>query len=129
MALLAEYDALPEVGHACGHNVICTAALGAALALQPMADSLGLKITVLGCKPTGLVLVSNLNPKSRKLSSNYDALVRDWVPVTLAEYGTDRFFGAFDYVPCSEVSDDGFALFDKVRLPEDAAPAPAYVTP
>lgn len=95
--------------------------------LQEMRPDL--KITVLGCKPTGLVLVSNLNPKSRKLSSNYDALVRDWVPVTLAEYGTDRFFGAFDYVPCAEVSDDGFALFDKVRLPEDAAPAPAYVTP
>jgi amidohydrolase len=48
IAICAEYDALPEVGHACGHNVICTAALGAALALQPVADALGLKITVLG---------------------------------------------------------------------------------
>ena len=33
VAICAEYDALPSVGHACGHNVICTAALGAGLAL------------------------------------------------------------------------------------------------
>jgi amidohydrolase len=31
--LMAEYDALPDIGHACGHNLICTAALGAARAL------------------------------------------------------------------------------------------------
>lgn len=48
IAICAEYDALPEVGHACGHNVICSAALGAAIALKPVADELGLEITVLG---------------------------------------------------------------------------------
>jgi amidohydrolase len=32
-AVLAEYDALPEIGHACGHNLICTAALGAGKAI------------------------------------------------------------------------------------------------
>ncbi len=48
LVICAEYDALPVVGHACGHNVICTAALGAGLALQPVADELDLKVTVLG---------------------------------------------------------------------------------
>jgi amidohydrolase len=48
VAICAEYDALPAVGHACGHNVICTAALGAAFALKPLAEELGLKVTVLG---------------------------------------------------------------------------------
>jgi len=33
LAYVAEYDALPELGHACGHNLICTAALGAARGL------------------------------------------------------------------------------------------------
>ncbi|MFP4200475.1 MAG: amidohydrolase [Clostridia bacterium] len=33
VALFAEYDALPDIGHACGHNIIAAAALGAALAL------------------------------------------------------------------------------------------------
>jgi amidohydrolase len=48
VAICSEYDALPGVGHACGHNVICTAGLGAALALAPLADELGLKLTLLG---------------------------------------------------------------------------------
>jgi amidohydrolase len=40
VALLAEYDALPEIGHACGHNLIATAALGAMLALHRVRDAL-----------------------------------------------------------------------------------------
>lgn len=48
IAICAEYDALPGVGHACGHNVICTAALGAGIALAPLVDELGLTLTVLG---------------------------------------------------------------------------------
>jgi amidohydrolase len=48
IAICAEYDALPAVGHACGHNVICTAALGAGMALAPLVDELGLTLTVVG---------------------------------------------------------------------------------
>jgi amidohydrolase len=48
VAICAEYDALPAVGHACGHNVICTAGLGAALALAPLVPELDLKVTLLG---------------------------------------------------------------------------------
>lgn len=48
VVLCAEYDALPGVGHACGHNVICTAALGAALALAPVVERLGLRVSVMG---------------------------------------------------------------------------------
>ncbi len=39
VAFVAEYDALPELGHACGHNLICTAAVGAAAALAPLLAS------------------------------------------------------------------------------------------
>ncbi len=46
--ICAEYDALPEVGHACGHNVIATAALGAGAALAGLAGELGCRVTVLG---------------------------------------------------------------------------------
>src|SRR5690606_34122233 len=38
IAILAEYDALPEVGHGCGHNIIATAAIGAGIALGSLAD-------------------------------------------------------------------------------------------
>jgi amidohydrolase len=40
VAVLAELDALPGIGHACGHNLIATAALGAVLALHRVADEL-----------------------------------------------------------------------------------------
>jgi amidohydrolase len=48
IAVLCEYDALPGLGHACGHNIIGTAGLGAGLAAAAMADELGGRIVVLG---------------------------------------------------------------------------------
>ena len=48
VGICAEYDALPEIGHACGHNIIAAAAVGAALALADVADELGLRVSLLG---------------------------------------------------------------------------------
>ncbi|HEY5657908.1 MAG TPA: M20 family metallopeptidase [Myxococcota bacterium] len=48
VALLAEYDALPEIGHACGHNVIAAAGVGAGLALATLGSHLPGRIRVLG---------------------------------------------------------------------------------
>ncbi|MGH9118769.1 MAG: amidohydrolase [Acidimicrobiales bacterium] len=48
IAVLCEYDALPGLGHACGHNIIATAGLGAGLAAAAMADELGGRLLVLG---------------------------------------------------------------------------------
>jgi len=48
VAILAEYDALPGIGHACGHNLIATAALGATLGLQAVADQLPGQVRMLG---------------------------------------------------------------------------------
>lgn len=48
VALCAEYDALPGVGHACGHNVIAASSLGAGLALAEVADDLGITVLLLG---------------------------------------------------------------------------------
>ncbi|MFE3051077.1 amidohydrolase [Streptomyces albidoflavus] len=48
VAFACEYDALPGLGHACGHNLIAAAGVGAALGLAPVADALGLRIKVLG---------------------------------------------------------------------------------
>jgi len=44
----AEYDALPGIGHACGHNLIAAMAAGAGIALAGVADEVGLRVTVLG---------------------------------------------------------------------------------
>jgi len=48
IALCAEYDALPGLGHACGHNLISAITVGAATALAPLVDDLGLTLTVVG---------------------------------------------------------------------------------
>jgi amidohydrolase len=48
IAVLLEYDALPGIGHACGHNVIATAGLGAGLAAARLASEVGGRVVVLG---------------------------------------------------------------------------------
>jgi amidohydrolase len=48
VGICAEYDALPGIGHACGHNIIAASAVGAALALAEVADDLGLTVVLLG---------------------------------------------------------------------------------
>lgn len=48
VGVCAEYDALPEIGHACGHNIIAASAVGTALALAEVADPLGLTVVLLG---------------------------------------------------------------------------------
>ena len=48
IAILSEYDALPGVGHACGHNIIATSGLGAALALAALGAKLPGRVRYLG---------------------------------------------------------------------------------
>ena len=48
VAILGEYDALPEIGHGCGHNLIATAALGASLALGKFKDEIPGKFIFMG---------------------------------------------------------------------------------
>ena len=50
VAILAEYDALPGVGHACGHNLIAAGAVGAFLALAAAADELGGTAELIGTR-------------------------------------------------------------------------------
>lgn len=48
VVVCAEYDALPGVGHACGHNIIAASGVGAGLALAPLVDQANMRLTVLG---------------------------------------------------------------------------------
>jgi amidohydrolase len=49
VAILAEYDALPGIGHACGHNVICATAVGAFLAVAELIGDLDGSVELIGC--------------------------------------------------------------------------------
>src|ERR1700712_2278071 len=63
VGVCAEYDALPAIGHACGHNIIAASAVGTALALAEVADDLGLTVVLMGTpaeeKGGGKVLLLN----------------------------------------------------------------------
>ena len=48
VGLCAEYDALPGIGHACGHNIIAASALGAAIGLASVADELNVRVKLVG---------------------------------------------------------------------------------
>jgi len=48
VAVLCEYDALPGIGHACGHNIIATAGLGAGMALSTIAEQCGGNLVLMG---------------------------------------------------------------------------------
>ena len=48
IAFLSEYDALPGVGHACGHNIIAATAVGAALAVGKIKERLPGTLQLIG---------------------------------------------------------------------------------
>lgn len=48
LAICAEYDSLPGIGHACGHNIIAAMAIGAGIAAAHVADDIGLTVSVIG---------------------------------------------------------------------------------
>lgn len=48
VAIIAEYDALPKLGHACGHNIIATSSVGAGIAAKAAVDAFGGSIIVIG---------------------------------------------------------------------------------
>ncbi|MFZ0462606.1 MAG: M20 family metallopeptidase [Candidatus Acidiferrales bacterium] len=48
IAICAEYDCLPAIGHACGHNMIAAMAIGAGIAAAKVANDVGLTVTVIG---------------------------------------------------------------------------------
>ncbi len=49
VAIMAEYDALPDLGHACGHNIIATAAMAAAVGMSAVIEEIGGTVEVIGC--------------------------------------------------------------------------------
>ena len=53
IAVCCEYDALPGIGHACGHNIIAAAGLGAGLAAAAIADEAGGRVVILGTPGRG----------------------------------------------------------------------------
>lgn len=88
-----------------------------------------LTVTVLDCKPTGLVLVSGLDPKNTVLKKNYDAILKEYKDLELQDFGPERLAGSFEFTDARVMGANGFAPFAAVRLPEDRAISPSKITP
>ncbi len=87
-----------------------------------------LKLTVLGCKPTGLLLVSHLDPSNTVLTEYREDIVAEWSGLTLAEFGAGRLFGSFEYQPAATIAAEGFPMFASVRQSHDSVGVPRYVS-
>ncbi|MEM9787791.1 MAG: class I SAM-dependent methyltransferase [Pseudomonadota bacterium] len=73
-----------------------------------------LKIDVFDCRPTGLVAVSNLDPKNATLAENYETIEREFIACDIETYGPDKFYDSFAYVNANDHYEEGFALFNKI---------------
>ena len=59
VAILCEYDALPEIGHACGHNLIAEAGIGASLGVKAAIDKAGMQLGKVCIHEVDLMKVNN----------------------------------------------------------------------
>ena len=87
-----------------------------------------LKVEVLGCKPTGLVVISNLDPDNRALSDAYDGIVAEWAPKSLAEYGADRFRDQFEFADPQRLLDDEGGFWSAIDISDTVGEAPTFVS-
>jgi hypothetical protein len=88
-----------------------------------------LKIEVLDCLPTGLVIVSNLAPGNTILQDNYDEILARYIDKTIEDFGTSRYYDSFSYIDPKSVLKDGCRFLDKVRLSNNDLQKPAFVSP
>lgn len=72
IAFLAEYDALPDLGHACGHNLIATIAAGAGVGSKPAVGEFGGTVVVIGT-PAEELYGGKIIMADREAFSNVDA--------------------------------------------------------
>lgn len=70
-----------------------------------------LKLTILDCRPTAVVCVSNLAPGNRVLQDNHDRIRAEFDALDLQAYGVGRFFQSFQMTSAAECAAGGFALF------------------
>lgn len=88
-----------------------------------------LTLTVMGCRPTGLVLVHGLDPTNTILQDNYAEICKTWQDMSLEAYGAGKFYDLFDYVPVSQVIDQDFPMFQAALRGDGQTTTPTFVSP
>jgi hypothetical protein len=83
-----------------------------------------LTLTMLDCRPTGILCVSNLSPGNRVLQDNYDRIIAEYADMDLRGYGLERFNALFDYASAVAEAQRGFPLFRALALDPSQAVVP-----
>lgn len=87
-----------------------------------------MRIEVLDCQPTGLVLLSNLAPGDSKLSDAYEEIVARYMSVEIETFGVSKFFDSFEFVSAVTHLLDSTTRFGAVALGAEL-PTPSWVSP
>lgn len=87
-----------------------------------------LRLDVLDCQPTGLVVVSNLDPGSRVLSDAYDGILGTWRDRDLETWGLDAFYAVFDFIDAERFLRET-TVFDPLSLDPGSQATPVFATP
>ena len=88
-----------------------------------------LKLTMIDARPTGLLCVSNLAPRNRILSQNYDLICREYTDLSLETYGVEKFGESFAFTNAGDFISNGFPLFTAASIEADRALIPKRITP
>lgn len=88
-----------------------------------------LKMEILGAAPTGVVLLSNLDPGNRVLSENYDEIISRYTDETISNFGVDNFFDSFEFIDPIAYAEANYPAFEKIRQDPSTALKPQRITP
>jgi hypothetical protein len=88
-----------------------------------------LTLQMLDCRPTGLLMVTGLDPKNRVLSQKYAQIIAEWKDLTIEDYGIDRFANSFEFTSALDMTKANFPQFEAVRLNADAQAIPTFASP
>jgi amidohydrolase len=144
VAILGEYDALPEIGHACGHNLIATSAVGAFLAAASVVDRADGEVLFLGTPAEeggggkikmidagvfeGLDAALMFHPFDRDMLA-HTALASTWVAMTFKGVPAHAAAAPHDGKSALQACLDTFRLIDGQRVRfRDGVRVHGYVT-
>jgi amidohydrolase len=144
VAILGEYDALPEIGHACGHNLIATSAVGAFLAAASVVDRSGGEVVFLGTPAEeggggkikmidagvfeGLSAAMMFHPFDRDVLA-HPALASVWLAMTFRGAPAHAAAAAHDGKSALTACMDAFRLIDGQRVHfRDGVRVHGYIT-
>lgn len=88
-----------------------------------------LNLEILGCRPTGLAIVSNTSPSNTVLADRYEEIVSKYHGVEFSDSIVEQFYASFEYVPASDFLIRSQQMFKAVCLSKNKRMTPHYISP